>query len=257
MTILDSTPPASAAAGAPAVSGSPSLLRRLAVATQRRRWQQHAGGWEDHAVTGLGAVVDAVVARTGSSPLGTVVDVGSGGGALTLPLAERADRVIAVDVSPSMLEKLEARVEESGVDNIESRCQPVEALDFPEGSIDVVVSNYALHHLLDADKRLFLAKAARWLRPGGRLVIGDMMIGRGLRGEDRRILAGKVRVLVARGPGGWWRIAKNAWRLYSRTVERPLPMETWTEQLRAAGLADVRAERVVAEAGVVTGIRPD
>lgn len=249
-------PGAGAPVGSPSGPGHRSLLRRLAVATQRRRWQQHAGGWEDHAVTGLGAVVDAVVARTGSSPLGVVVDVGSGGGALAVPLAERAQEIIAVDVSPTMLEKLGARAEEAGLENIETRCQPVEALDFPPGSVDVMVSNYALHHLLDADKRQFVANAATWLRPGGRLVIGDMMIGRGMRGEDRRILAGKVRVLIARGPAGWWRIAKNAWRLYSRTVERPLPMEAWAEQLRRAGFTDVRADRVVAEAGVVSGVRP-
>ena len=240
----------------PTQSARSSLARKVAVGTQRRRWRQHASGWEDHAVHGLDSVVDAVVARTGPSPLGVVVDVGCGGGALSLPLALRAEKLIAVDVSAAMLAKLDERAAGLGLDRIEARCQPIEELYLPPGSVDVVVSNYALHHLLDRDKQKFVTNAATWLRPGGKLVIGDMMIGRGLEAEDRRILAAKVRVLAARGPAGWWRVAKNAWRLYSRTVERPVAMRAWTEMMCGAGFSEVRAERVVSEAAVVSGVRP-
>ena len=76
-------------------------------------------------------------------------------------------------------------------------------------STDLVVSSYALHHLADADKRALVARSAQWLRPGGRLVIGDMMFGRGASPRDRDILRQKVVALAAKGPGGWWRIAKN------------------------------------------------
>lgn len=234
----------------------PSLARKVAVGTQRRRWRHNAPGWEDHAAGGLESVVEVVVARAGQSPLGVVVDVGCGNGALALPLAARAEKVIAVDVSAAMLAKLDERAADLGLDRIEARCQPVEELNLPPGSVDLVVSNYALHHLLDRDKRQFVTNAATWLRPGGKLVIGDMMIGRGMEAEDRRILAAKVRVLAARGPAGWWRVAKNAWRLYSRTVERPVPVRAWTEMMCGAGFSEVRAERVVSEAAVVIGIRP-
>jgi hypothetical protein len=42
----------------------------------------------------------------------------------------------------------------------------------------------------------------------------------------------------------------------TRTVERPLPMESWLQLLRDAGFEDVAGRRVVAEAAVVSGRRP-
>ena len=243
------------------VPGRVSVAGKVAAGTQRRRWQRHAAAWEDHAVGGLGSVVDAVVTETGASQngascrLGAVVDVGCGGGAVALRLAGRAEKVIALDVSPAMLDTLARRAADSALDNVEPCCQSIEAFDLPRGSVDLVVSNYALHHLLDRDKQRFVAKAAEWLRPGGKLVIGDMMIGRGLQQEDRQILARKAWLLAARGPAGWWRIMKNAWRLWSRTVERPVPISAWTAMLEEAGFVQVTGRRVVSEAAVVTGTR--
>ena len=244
------------------LSGRFSVTGKLASDTQRRRWQRHAAAWENHAVTGLGAVIDAVIAETAASQtdvpprFGVVVDIGCGGGAVALRLAGRAEKVIALDVSPKMLEKLAQRARESALDNVEACCESIEAFDLAPGSVDLVVSNYALHHLLDRDKQRFVTKAAGWLRPGGKLVIGDMMIGRGLVHEDRQILVHKALLLAARGPAGWWRVIKNAWRLWSRTVERPVPIAGWTAMLHQAGFVGVTGRRVVSEAAVVTGTRP-
>jgi ubiquinone/menaquinone biosynthesis C-methylase UbiE len=250
-------PPADTAApGAPSAPAATSWTRRVAVGTQRRRWDSHADAYEGHTVVGLEKVIDAVVTQAGEAPLGVVVDAGCGGGALTMRLAGAAEKVVAVDISTAMLDKLQARAGAAGLHNVEARCEPLESLELPAASVDVVVTNYALHHLLDRDKEQFVRHAATWLRPGGRLVIGDMMIGRRLSAEDRQIISGKVKVLIRRGPGGWWRVAKNAWRLYTRTVERPLSAEAWTEMLRRAGFEDVRSERVVSEAAVVCGTRP-
>lgn len=245
-------------AHAPSVlpAGSSSLAGKVTAGAQRRRWQRHAAAWEDHAVRGLESVVEAVIAETGRSRLGVVVDIGCGGGALALKLAGRAERVVAVDVSPAMLEILEERATASALANVQSCCESIEGFDMAESSADLVVSNYALHHLLDRDKQLFVNKAAAWLRPGGKLVIGDMMIGRGLTQEDRTIIAGKARVLAARGPGGWWRLVKNGWRLLSHTIERPVPVSSWTRILHQAGFVDVTGRRVVSEAAIVAGTRP-
>lgn len=229
--------------------------RRVAVKTQHRRWQRRTDNWEDHASAGLVSVVAAVLAETEGLRLAVAVDIGSGGGALAIPVASIADRVLAVDLSPRMLARLEQRAVEEGLHNIEVCPMAIEEFDLPGGSVDLVVSNYALHHLLDRDKEVLVRKAAAWLRPGGKLVIGDMMIGRGLDRADRAVMRAKVRVLLARGPGGWWRVAKNAWRLMSRTVERPIPMASWVDLLNEAGFVDVTARRVVAEAAVVTGRR--
>ena len=233
-----------------------AVARKLAVRTQRRRWQRRTDSWEDHAVAGLEPVIDAVLTESGESAKGVVLDVGAGGGALAVPVALVAERVVALDVSPRMLDRLARRADEEGLENIETSPGAIEELELKPDSVDLIVSNYALHHLLDTDKARFVHKAATWLRPGGKLVIGDMMLGRGRSRDDRRIMAGKARIMLARGPGGWWRIIKNAWRLMTRTVERPLPMESWEQLLTEAGFVDVGGRRVVAEAAVVSGRRP-
>jgi hypothetical protein len=88
-------------------------------------------------------------------------------------------------------------------------------------------------------------------------VIADMMFGRGGSPRDRQILHQKVIALAAKGPGGWWRIAKNLGR-YGLGVgqEHPATPEFWQAALRDAGFTDVRFQPVVAEAGLVCGIRP-
>ncbi|HMC38991.1 MAG TPA: class I SAM-dependent methyltransferase [Acidimicrobiales bacterium] len=248
-------PAATKAAKAAKATKATTVARKVAVRTQRRRWQRRTDSWEDHAVAGLEPVIEAVLAESGDSARGVVLDVGAGGGALAVPVASTAQRVIALDVSDRMLDRLAGRAEEEGLHNVEPVNRPIEELDLRPGSLDLIVSNYALHHLLDQDKSRFVHRAAAWLRPGGRLVIGDMMIGRGRSPDDRRILADKARIMMARGPAGWWRIVKNAWRLMTRTVERPMPMESWVRLLEDAGFVDVCGRRVVAEAAVVSGRR--
>ena len=84
-------------------------------------------------------------------------------------------------------------------------------------------------------------EAVKWLRPGGRLVIGDMMFGRGGDARDREIIGSKLALLVRKGPGGWWRIVKNGGRYVLRFQERPVSMSAWAAMLNKAGLADVEA----------------
>jgi len=101
-----------------------------------------------------------------------------------------------------------------------------------------------------------MTAAYRWLRPGGRLVIADMMLGRGGSARDRAIIRGKLSILARKGPGGWWRIAKNAGRYLLRVQERPISMTSWTALLEKAGFIGITASAVVAEAGLVTAARP-
>ena len=84
-----------------------------------------------------------------------------------------------------------------------------------------------------------------------------MMFGRGASQRDRDILSQKVTALAAKGPGGWWRIAKNLTR-YGLGVgqEHPASPDFWQSALREAELAEVVFQSVVAEAGIVRGIRP-
>ena len=155
-----------------------------------------------------------------------------------------------------MLERLSTKAAASGIATIEPLVHPIETLDLPPASVDLVVSYYALHHLRDVDKERVLTRALTWLRPGGRIVIGDMMFGRGAGQEDRGIIASKVSALLRRGPGGWWRVLKNAFRFGLRVGEKPLPPHRWEALARRTGFHEVTVSRIVSEACVLTATKP-
>lgn len=235
-----------------AVSDRPSPARALAIGMSRLLWRGRAETWDREGSAGLGTVVDAVVARAGKTAGAVAVDLGCGSGQVTFPLARSCSHVLAVDIDTNAIEMLVARAGREGVDNIQAVAQPVETLDLEPESVDLIVSNYALHHLRDADKQSLIERTLVWLRPGGRLVIGDMMFGRGTNRADREIIRQKVRALVRRGLGGWWRIVKNAWRFLLRFQEKPLRPDAWETIVREAGFANVRTSRVVGEACVIS-----
>jgi ubiquinone/menaquinone biosynthesis C-methylase UbiE len=185
------------------------------------------------------------------------VDLGAGTGFVTTALAPLVSSVLAVDISSAMTRSLAERAAQAGLANVSTRVADLKDLRLPPDSVDLIVSSYALHHLVNTDKRELVARAARWLRPGGSLVIADMMFGRGGTQRDRDILQQKVIALAAKGPGGWWRIAKNLAR-YGLGVgqEHPATPGFWQEALHEAGFTGVHFLPVVAEAGIVHGIRP-
>jgi hypothetical protein len=100
-------------------------------------------------------------------------------------------------------------------------------------------------------------RARTWLTPGGRLVIADMMFGRGRTPRDRAIIRQKVRALVGKGPGGTWRIVKNLVRFeLRRGTELPAAPGSWVKALERAGFTSVEYRAIVAEAGLVVGVVP-
>lgn len=224
-----------------------------------RQWNKRTSGWHSHVTSApafakvLASLLDAAQPR----PSDVCVDLGAGTGFVALALAPRVASVLAVDIAPAMAEDLSQRAREAGLRNVSTVVCDLSDLRLPEASADLIVSSYALHHLLTPDKRALVTQAARWLRPGGRLVIADMMFGHGGSDRDRAILRQKVVALAAKGPGGWWRIAKNLGR-YGLGVgqEHPVPPEWWARALREAGFTGVEFAPIVAEAGLISGICP-
>jgi ubiquinone/menaquinone biosynthesis C-methylase UbiE len=103
------------------------------------------------------------------------VDLGCGRGRDLVTLARAVGptgRVIGLDASPRMVEAARARAAEEGLTHVTARQCPLEALDLPDASVDLVVSNCALNHA--ADKRRVWSEIARVLRPGGRFVVSDI-----------------------------------------------------------------------------------
>jgi ubiquinone/menaquinone biosynthesis C-methylase UbiE len=224
-----------------------------------RIWDRRVAGWHTHvtSTSGFDRVRDRLLAISGPLPADACVDLGAGTGFVALALAPLVDSVLAVDISSAMTESLTAHAANAGLRNVRTAVADLRTFQLPAASVDLVVSSYALHHLRDDDKRTLAAKAARWLRPGGRIVVADMMFGRGATQRDREILREKATAFAAKGPAGWWRIAKSLAR-YGLGVghEHPAAPQFWQQALRDAGFTDVCFESIVAEAGIVSGTLP-
>ena len=228
--------------------------------TLEREWDRRVEEWHSHVTSAaaFGQVLDELIQLSSPKPTDACVDLGAGTGFVTTALAPLVSSVLAVDISTSMAASLAERAARDGLRNVSTQVSDLRSFQLRPASVDLVVSSYALHHLTDPDKRALVTRAARWLRPGGRLVIADMMFGRGGSRRDRDILRQKVIALAAKGPGGWWRIAKNLAR-YGLGVghEYPVTPEFWQTALRDADFTAVRFQPVIAEAGIVSGERPD
>ena len=100
-----------------------------------------------------------------------IADLGCGTGPLTATLAPFVQRVIAVDASAAMLAAARRRLD--GLSNVEIRQGELEALPIEPGQMDAAVMSLVLHYIAEPQKAL--GEAARVLRPGGRLIVVDMM----------------------------------------------------------------------------------
>jgi ArsR family transcriptional regulator len=101
-----------------------------------------------------------------------IADLGAGEGTLTLMLAQRARRVIAVDNSEKMVEYGRGVARDHGVANVEYRLGDLEELPLHDGEADLALLHQSLHHSLHPAKTL--DEAWRVLKPGGRIVVMDL-----------------------------------------------------------------------------------
>ena len=229
------------------------------TAKTRRQWDSRTTRW-DHDVFAsptFALLRERLLVAASPKSHDRCVDLGAGTGFLTLALAPQVSFTLAVDISPDMLAVLHSRACESRVRNVSAVVADLARFDLAPNSVDLVVSSYALHHLTDRQKIDLLLRSRAWLRPGGRIVIADMMFGRGGSRRDRKILRAKVARMVRKGPGGLVRIVKNVGRFGLRIgSDRPVPPEFWMAAMRDAGFIDVEQEPAVAEACVVFGRAP-
>jgi ubiquinone/menaquinone biosynthesis C-methylase UbiE len=108
-------------------------------------------------------------------PSSTILEVGTGTGELAVGLARYCRKVIAIDVSPVMLDFAAKKAESRGVRNIEFRKGGFLTYDHRGKAVDGIVSQIAMHHIPDFWKMVALKRMAGMLKPGGRLYLRDVV----------------------------------------------------------------------------------
>ena len=136
------------------------------------RFSEKAAEYDDDASPEYLACCDLVVDHAAPGPDDVVLDLGTGTGAIALALAPRARRVVGRDISEGMLDRAREKAREQGVENVEFGYGEFRAPGYEE-PVDIVTSNFALHHLSDDEKREAVGVIAA-LAPR-KLVLGDVM----------------------------------------------------------------------------------
>ncbi|ADQ67843.1 methylase involved in ubiquinone/menaquinone biosynthesis [Halogeometricum borinquense DSM 11551] len=118
------------------------------------------------------ACANLVVEHADPTDEDVVLDLGTGTGAIALALAPDAKRVVGRDISEGMLEQAREKAQDAGIDNVEFGEGRFRDPNY-EDEVDIVTSNFAMHHLSDEEKREAIAVIAD-LNPD-KFVLGDVM----------------------------------------------------------------------------------
>ena len=197
------------------------------VAEHAERFSEKAAEYDDSKSDEYHACASLVIDRAAPEPDDIVLDLGAGTGAIALAVAADAERVLARDVSEGMMDEGRRKADDRGLDNVEFAYGEFRdpGLDSDRG-IDVVTSNFALHHLADDEKR----EAIRVMAETG----------------ARRVVLGDVAFFEEPDPDA---------PFYSPEVDDPATVGTLVEAFTDEGFAVTAVERVHDQVAVIVAER--
>jgi SAM-dependent methyltransferase len=171
------------------------------------------------------------VAFSGVKPGDVVLDLGSGAGAdllLAAKIVGPEGRVIGVDMTDAMIAKARDNIRAAGAENADVRKGIIEDLPVAANSVDWVISNCVVN--LSPEKAKVFSEIARVLKPGGQMLISDIVMN----DVPEEFLAEAAK--------------------YTISVVGALSEEEYLAGLRAAGLADVKVlARLIYDASQIEG----
>ena len=136
--------------------------------TARLEWDAIATGYDRTNTPSQMWLGNEGLRRAGLRPGMRFLDVAAGSGALSIPAARLGAQVLATDLSPAMLEKLEQRARDEGL-SVETRVMDGHALELEDDSFDVAGSQFGV--MLFPDMPKGISELARVVKPGGRVLL--------------------------------------------------------------------------------------
>lgn len=190
------------------------------------RFDQMASSYDANDRPIYSACANRVIEAARPAETDRVLDIGTGTGAIAIALAADAEEVVGRDISSGMLAKAKQKAAAGGIDNVGFDtgrfCDPQ-----VEGDVDIVTSNYALHHLSDSKKHDAISNIASF-QPK-RFVLGDLMFFEAPETEEPD---------------------------YDPAVDDPATVGTLVESITSVGFEITSVERMSDQAGVIVSAEP-
>jgi SAM-dependent methyltransferase len=143
-------------------------------AQAQSRFGQYAQVYVHSPLHAVGDDLERLAALVGGTPAWRVLDIATGGGHTALRLSREVGQVIAADLTPTMLHAAREYIQQQGATNVHFSAADAEAMPFADESFEAVTCRIAPHHFPDVFR--FVQECARVLKPGGVLVVEDLLV---------------------------------------------------------------------------------